>query len=64
MKLKLYMDLYPGWQPQNAYANANPAWEICAGQKRLSFVVDIPDYLIEPEVTLRVQETSFAEEVK
>lgn len=64
MKMKMYMDVYPGWQPQCATACANPSWNICEGQKRLSFVVDIPDYLVEPKVTMHIQETSFAEEVK
>ena len=64
MKLKLYMDVYQGWNPQHAFAHATPTWEKSAVWKRLSFVVDIPDYLISPHVDVPIQETSIAEEVK
>ena len=64
MKLKLYMDVYQGWNPLYAVANPNPTWEKPVNGKRLSFVVDIPDYLISPPVDVPIQETSIAEEVK
>ena len=64
MKLKLYMDVYQGWKPEHAYACANPGWKTPAGFKRLSFVVEIPDYIMEPSVDLKVQETSVAREMK
>jgi len=38
MKLKLYMDVFPGWDPQHANATANPLYEKCSGFKRLSFM--------------------------
>ena len=64
MKLKLYMDVYPGWKPEYATAMPNPSWEKPAGGKRLSFVVEIPDHLLEPKVDVPIQETSYAGEVK
>jgi hypothetical protein len=64
MKLKLYMDVYDGWNPEHASAMARVTWEKPVGGKRLSFVVEIPDYLLEPKVDVVVQETARAEEVK
>lgn len=64
MKLKLYMDVYQGWKPEYACAVSNPSMETPAGFKRLSFVVEIPDYILEPSVDIKIQETSVAGEVK
>ena len=64
MKIKMYMDVYQGWKPENAYACSNPGYEIPAGFKRLSFVVEIPDYFLEPSVDIKIPETSVAVEVK
>lgn len=64
MKLKLYMNIFQGWKPENAYACSDPSYEIPAGFKRLSFVVEIPDYIFEPSVDIKIQETSVAGEVK
>ena len=64
MKLKLYMNIFQGWKPENAYACSNPSYETPAGFKRLSFVVEIPDYLLEPSVDIKVQETSVAREIE
>ena len=58
------MDVYQGMDFKTAYANTNPTWDKIRGGRRLSFVVDIPDYLIEPVVDFKVQESSIAEEVK
>ena len=64
MKIKMYMDVYQGWKPESAYARTNPGMEIPAGFKRLSFVVEIPDYLLEPSVDIKIQETSVAREIE
>jgi hypothetical protein len=64
MKLKLYLDVWQGWDPLNCSAYANPQWDKFLHGKRLSFTVEIPDYLISPEVDLHIQETSIAQEVR
>ncbi len=64
MKVKMYMDVYQGWKPEYAHAVSNPTWEKLDSNKRLSFVVEIPDYIFEPSVDIKVQETSVAMEVK
>ena len=64
MKLKMYMDVYNGWNPEHANATARVTWEKPVGGRRLSFVVEVPDWLIEPAVDVVVQETVKAEEVK
>jgi hypothetical protein len=63
MKVKMYMDVYQGWKPECACAVSNPSIEKPAGFKRLSFVVEIPDYL-EQTVDVKIQETSVAREIK
>ena len=64
MKVKMYMDVYQGWKPEYAHAVSNPTWEKLDSNKRLSFVVEIPDYLLEPPVDIKVQETSVAMEIE
>jgi len=64
MKVKMYMDVYVGWESKYAMASTNPAFDVCTGNKRISFIVDVPDHLITPKADLHIQETSFAEEVK
>ena len=64
MKIKMYMDVYQGWKPEYAHAIANPTWGKLDSNKRLSFVVEIPDYLLEPSVDIKVQETSVAMEIE
>lgn len=64
MKVKMYMDVYQGWKPEYARAVSNPTWGKLDSNKRLSFVVEIPDYLLEPPVDIKVQETSVAREIE
>ena len=64
MKVKMYMDVYQGWKPEYAHAVSNPTWGKLDSNKRLSFVVEIPDYLLEPPVDIKVQETSVAREIE
>lgn len=64
MKIKMYMDVYQGWKPEYAHAVSNPTWGKLDSNKRLSFVVEIPDYLLEPSVDIKVQETSVAREIE
>jgi hypothetical protein len=64
MKIKMYLDVFQGWNQHGAAAYTNPTWEKPVTGRRLSFTVDIPDYLISPEIDLHIQETSGAEDVK
>lgn len=59
----MYMDVYNGWNPEFACANAKVSWEKPEYGKRLSFIVDIPDYLIEPKVDVIIPETAKVTEV-
>ena len=64
MKVKLYMDVWQGWTGEYANATCNPYPEVGLGMKRLSFMVEVPDHLIQPKVDVHIQETSIAKESK
>lgn len=47
MKLDLYMDVYPGFDPKYACAMAICRHEKSATWHRLKFTVDIPDWMVQ-----------------
>jgi hypothetical protein len=49
MRVNLFMDVYQGWQPRYACANASPSVKP-EGVRRLMITVDVPDEYITGKV--------------
>jgi len=62
MKVKLYVDVYPGITPECMWFTAKPGVKAIGG-KRLSFEVAIPDELINDVDYAVATEVSAAREV-
>jgi hypothetical protein len=55
MIVKIYTDVYIGWDPTTAWYFTEPKHEVPNGAKRLCFTFEVPDSLIVGEVEQTIE---------